>query len=58
MLISLFFHLSVSLASCEGVYGVLRRVPEGYQDEGGFHFGAEPAAWSARLFGFAGPDHR
>jgi hypothetical protein len=55
---SLFFHLNLSVAGCAGLWRICQRVPEGYEDEAGFHFGVEPAAWCARLCGSAGFDHQ
>lgn len=50
---SLFFHLNLSVAGCAGLWRICRRVPEGYEDEAGFHFGVEPAVSKARIFSFA-----
>ena len=49
MAFSLLFHLNLSVAGCAGLWRVWRRVPEGYEDEAGFHFGLEPAAAKARV---------
>jgi hypothetical protein len=49
MPISLFFHLNLSLAGCGGFFRILARVPEGYEDEAGFHFGVKPVVWRTAL---------
>jgi len=49
MTYSMLFHLNLAVAGCGGLWRIWRYLPEGYEDEAGFHFGLQPVGAKARV---------